>query len=69
MTIRDILLPLLSYPAATTTDSVEKAVAVASELGAHIIGVTFELQIRSPVGLYAHLGFEEAYKYHYRVLA
>lgn len=54
MTIRDILLPLLSYPAATTTDSVEKAVAVASGLGAHIVGVTFELQIRSPVGLYAH---------------
>ena len=54
MTIRDILLPLLSYPAATTTDSVEKAVAVASGLGAHIVGATFELQIRSPVGLYAH---------------
>ena len=27
---------------------------MASRLGAHIVGVTFELQICSPVGLYAH---------------
>jgi hypothetical protein len=54
MAIRDILFPMLSYPTATATDSVERAVALAAGLGARIVGVTFELDIRSPVGLYAH---------------
>jgi nucleotide-binding universal stress UspA family protein len=54
MTIRDILFPMVSYPMATTSDSVEIAVALAAGLGARIVGVTFELDIRSPVGLYAH---------------
>src|SRR6516164_5916739 len=54
MTIRDILFPMLSYPTPTTTDSIERAVTWATGLGAHIIGETFELDIHSPVGLYAH---------------
>jgi len=54
MTIRDILFPMLSYPTATAADSIERAVTWATGLGAHIMGVTFELDIRSPVGLYAH---------------
>jgi nucleotide-binding universal stress UspA family protein len=54
MTIRDILFPMLSYPTATAVDSIERAVTWATGLGAHIMGVTFELDIRSPVGLYAH---------------
>jgi len=54
MTIRDILFPMLSYPTATTADSIERAVTWATGLGAHIMGVTFELDIHSPVGLYAH---------------
>jgi nucleotide-binding universal stress UspA family protein len=54
MTIRDILFPMLSYPTATAADSIERAVTLANGLGAHIMGVTFELDIRSPVGLYAH---------------
>jgi nucleotide-binding universal stress UspA family protein len=44
---------MLSYPTATTSDSVESAVALATRFGARIFGVTFELDIRSPVGLYA----------------
>jgi len=54
MTVRDILFPMLSYPTATAADSIERAVTWATGLGAHIMGVTFELDIRSPVGLYAH---------------
>ena len=54
MTIRDILFPMLSYPTATAVDSIERAVTLTAGLGAHIVGVTFELDIRSPVGLYAH---------------
>ncbi|HEY7551241.1 MAG TPA: universal stress protein [Hyphomicrobiaceae bacterium] len=45
---------MLSYPAATTTGSIERAVALAAGLGAHIAGLTFEVDIRLPVGLYAH---------------
>ena len=54
MTIRDILFPMLSYPTATAVDSIERAVTLTAGLGAPIVGVTFELDIRSPVGLYAH---------------
>src|SRR5262245_1521584 len=54
MPIRDVLFPMISYPAPTATRSIEAAVAVAGSLGAHVTGLTFELDIRSPVGLYAH---------------
>jgi nucleotide-binding universal stress UspA family protein len=54
MPIRDILLPMFSYPAPTATDSVEKAVTMAAGLGACISGLAFELDIHLPVGLYAH---------------
>ena len=50
MTIRDILFPMLSYPTATAADSIERAVTLATGLGAHIVGETFELDIHSPVG-------------------
>lgn len=51
---RDILFPMLSYPTATASDSIERAVALAAGLGAHIAGLVLELDIRLPVGLYAH---------------
>jgi nucleotide-binding universal stress UspA family protein len=54
MPIRDILFPMLSYPTATAADSVERAVTLAAGLGAHVLGLTFELDIKLPVGLYAH---------------
>src|SRR5438876_7114611 len=53
MTTRDVLFPMLSYPVATATGSIESAVRLAAGLGAHIVGLTFELDIQSPVGLYA----------------
>jgi nucleotide-binding universal stress UspA family protein len=53
MQIRDVLFPMLSYPVATATGSIESAVRLAAGLGAHIVGLTFELDIQSPVGLYA----------------
>jgi len=53
MPIKDILFPMISYPIPTKTDSVEKAVGLAASLGAHLSGLTFELDIQSPVGLYA----------------
>jgi hypothetical protein len=37
--IRDILFPMLSYPTATSADSIERAVTLAAGLGAHIVGV------------------------------
>lgn len=54
MPIRDILFPMLSYPTATAVDSVERAATLAAGLGAHILGLTLEVDIRLPVGLYAH---------------
>jgi nucleotide-binding universal stress UspA family protein len=54
MSIKDILFPMISYPTPTETGTIETAVGLAGSLGAHISGLTFELDIRSPVGLYAH---------------
>ena len=54
MPIRDILFPMISYPTPTAIGTVETAVGLAGSLGAHISGLTFELDIRSPVGLYAN---------------
>jgi nucleotide-binding universal stress UspA family protein len=53
MTIRDILLPLTSYPAPTGTRAVATAVALAGDLAAHVSAMAFELDIQSPIGLYA----------------
>jgi nucleotide-binding universal stress UspA family protein len=54
MPTRDILFAMMSYPTPTANGAVERAVSFAAGLGAHISGLTFELDIRSPVGLYAH---------------
>ena len=54
MPTRDILFPMLSYPTRPESGSIESAASVAAALGAHISGLTFELDIRSPVGFYAH---------------
>ena len=53
MPIKDILFPMLSHPAPAAPAAVEAAVDVAARLGAHLVGLTFEMDIRSPVGLYA----------------
>ncbi len=53
MTIKDMLLPLTSWPVATGARAVENAIALAGALGAHVSAMAFELDIQSPVGLYA----------------
>ena len=53
MPIKDVLFPMSSHPTPTATHAVETAVALAARLGAHLSGLTFALEIRSPVGLYA----------------
>jgi len=53
MSIKDMLLPLTSWPEATGRGAVERAVALAGNLGAHISAMAFEMDIQSPIGLYA----------------
>jgi nucleotide-binding universal stress UspA family protein len=53
MAIKDILLSLTSYPVPTATGAVEAALALAGHLGAHVSAAMFEMDIQSPVGLYA----------------
>jgi nucleotide-binding universal stress UspA family protein len=53
MAIKDALLPLTSYPVPTGKGAIETALALAGKLGAHISAVAFEMDIQSPIGLYA----------------
>jgi nucleotide-binding universal stress UspA family protein len=50
---KNILFPLSSYPAATSASAVERAVAIADRLGAHLSAVAFEMDVRLPAGVYA----------------
>jgi nucleotide-binding universal stress UspA family protein len=49
----DVLFAMTSYPAPTTNDAIGRVAGLSASLGAHVCGLTFELDIRSPVGLYA----------------
>jgi nucleotide-binding universal stress UspA family protein len=51
--IRDILLPLTSYPVSTEKRAIESVVALASGFEALVQAVAFEVDIQSPIGLYA----------------
>jgi nucleotide-binding universal stress UspA family protein len=51
--IKDILLPLTSFPVPTSAHAIEIAVAMAESLGAQVSAIAFEMDIQSPVGLYA----------------
>jgi nucleotide-binding universal stress UspA family protein len=53
MTIKDILLPLTSYPTPTQKCAIESAVHLAVNLGVLVRAVAFEVNVESPVGLYA----------------
>lgn len=50
--IVDVLLFLTSYPTPTTPAAVDKVVRLAQNSGAKVSALSFELNIRSPVGLY-----------------
>ena len=53
MTIKDILLPLTSYPTPTQKCAIESAVALAATMGTLVEAIAFEVNVQSPVGLYA----------------
>jgi nucleotide-binding universal stress UspA family protein len=50
--IKDILLPLTSFPIPTHAQSIENTVAIAESFGAQVSAIAFEMDIKSPVGLY-----------------
>jgi nucleotide-binding universal stress UspA family protein len=51
MPIRDILLPLTSFPVPTGTRAIESAVALAGKLGAHVSAIAFEMDFQLPIGV------------------
>jgi nucleotide-binding universal stress UspA family protein len=51
--INDILLPLTSFPVATGAQTIEAAVAFGGSIKAKMAAIAFEMDIRSPIGLYA----------------
>jgi len=53
MSIKDALLPLTSYPVPTRKGTIETAIRLAGHLGIHVSAVAFEMDIQSPIGLYA----------------
>lgn len=52
MAIKDILLPLVSYPMATEIAAIKKCVSIAAHLGARISSVSFDLEVSLPAGPY-----------------
>jgi nucleotide-binding universal stress UspA family protein len=50
MAIKDIFLPLISYPTPTTVAAIEKAVVIAGYLGAEISATAIELEVPVPAG-------------------
>jgi len=52
MAIREILLPLVSYPLAVEDAAIKKSVSVAAHLDAQITAVSFDVDIRSRGGSY-----------------
>jgi hypothetical protein len=48
MTIKDILLPLTSYPTPTQTCAIESAVHLAANMGALVQAATFEVKPATP---------------------
>ena len=50
MAIKDILLPLVSYPIPTTIEAIEKCVAICGYLEANVSAIAVELNISVPAG-------------------
>lgn len=53
MAIKDILLPLLSYPSATTSEAIEKCAVIGACLKARITAVAFEFDLLPAAGPFA----------------
>jgi nucleotide-binding universal stress UspA family protein len=53
MAIKDILLALTSFPVPTEPRTIEHCIELAKSLEAGVSAVVFEMDIQSPVGLYA----------------
>jgi nucleotide-binding universal stress UspA family protein len=51
--IKDVLLALTSFPVASQAQTIETAIALAGNLKAKMAAIAFEMDIQSPVGLYA----------------
>lgn len=58
MTQADALLPLLTYPDATTEDAVDAAIATAARVGAQVTAAAFEVQVPPPASPTANLVFD-----------
>ena len=53
MAIKDILLPLLSYPSATTPEAIEKCAVIGACLKARVTAVAFEFDLLPAAGPFA----------------
>ena len=53
--IKSVLFPLATYPSATTSGAIEKIIALADRLDAHLSAVAFEMNVRLPSGVYADI--------------
>jgi nucleotide-binding universal stress UspA family protein len=51
--VKDILVPLTSFPVATEAQTIETAVGLGENLKANVSAIAFEMDIQSPIGLYA----------------
>lgn len=61
MAIKDIFLPLVSYPNPTTMAAIEKSVAMASHLGADISATSVEIEAPAPAGPFTGAFVPEGY--------
>ena len=56
---RNVLFPMASYPEATSSFAIERAVAVAGRLDAHLSAVAFEMGAQLPAGVYTVDGYAD----------
>ena len=52
MSFKDLLVPLTSFPNPTSVEAIDQVIGFAEIFGAHIAGITFEVEIPSPISFY-----------------
>ena len=52
MSFKDLLVPLTSFPNPTSVEAIDQAIGFAEIFGAHIAGITFEVEIPRPISFY-----------------